>query len=127
MAIVLLLALASGALAAPVVEVGARFDIASLVKSEFSDDTTISISLPEPRSLYTVFLFGKKISFGPSFPFTISAGPIGTLGVAISAVLSGIIRAGTHGPGSIRRPSWTVPVIAARSLGRYLRPCNHLQ
>ena len=34
MAIVLLLALVSGALAAPV-EVGARFGIASLVKSEF--------------------------------------------------------------------------------------------
>ena len=76
MAIVLLLALASGALAAPV-EVGARFGIASFVGSEHTDGTRAAISIPGASSLYAMWFPSQKISFGPKFSFHYTSGDFG--------------------------------------------------
>ena len=76
MAIVLLLALASGALAAPV-EVGARFGIASFVESEHTDGTRAAISIPGASSLYAMWFPSQKVSFGPKFSFHYTSGDFG--------------------------------------------------
>ncbi|MCY4603009.1 MAG: hypothetical protein OXE49_02160, partial [Gemmatimonadetes bacterium] len=68
MAIVLLLALAWGAWAAPV-EVGVRFGIASFVGSEHTDGTRASINIPGASSLYAMWFPSQKVSFGPKCSF----------------------------------------------------------